>query len=432
MNLSELRAQVSQHGYNDISSTEIDAAINVAYLEVSGAATWPFLEEGPSSLAIGSVTRNGQLENLVGSNSSQQARSTTRILGVTYNGNELGAMSSDDYFAYAHALPTGSSAPTHYTVFANKLYVTPMLTAGVSVDVRFLKQPAALTNPLDEPIFPSRYHQLVVYGAVALLAGEDDDNEVQSKFRELLDKGLEQMRGDLLVKTEGRSSFFGAPGSLNFWTDRLHTAGYPKVTAADTALLLTDTIHDVCSRYAWPFLRVEATLTATANQADITLPADCVRPLGMYLYERGNQINYVSLADQRFDHNPSDTDSPGTPERYSIMPGSGSFPSRVTKAVLWPVPDRAYSIKLLYERRITPSLSSPNAPIDWPGPGMLLELGLLYRAALRDPSKESQARLGTLKAEYEQGIERMRNDFLIEQRDRDPVVRITQTDMWDY
>lgn len=432
MDLATLRQQVADHGYNDITNSEIDAGINIAYFEICGASSWPFLEEGPSTLAIGANTRNGQLENLVNSNSSQFARSNSRVLGVTYNGIELGAMSSEDYFAYAHALPTGSSSPTHYTVYANRLYVTPMPSAGVSVDVRFLKAPARLTLDGDEPIFPVRYHQLIVYGAVAVLAGEDDDDGLQTRFRELLTKGLEQMKADLMVKTDGRNSFFGAPGSLNFWTNRLHTAGYPKIAASDTFILLTDTIQDICSRYAWPFLRAEATLTTVANQADVALPADCVRPLGMYLYERGNQINYVSLADQRFDHNPSNSDSAGTPERYSIMPDASTFPARNTKAVLWPAPDRAYSIKLLYERRIAPSAATPNTPINWPGPGMVLELGLLYRAALREPSKESQSRLGTLKAEYEQAIELMRNDYLIEQRDRDPVVRITQTDLWDY
>ena len=50
---------------------------------------------------------------------------------------------------------------------------------------------------------------------------------------------------------------------------------------------------------------------------------------------------------------------------------------------------------------------------------------------MRSSEKEAQARIGVFKTEYEQSIERMRNDFLIEQRDRDPVVRITQSDLWD-
>lgn len=434
MNLATIRQQVADHGFNDISTTEIDAAINNAYYEICGASNWPFLEEGPSSLTIGGTTRYGQLENLVGSNSSLFARSNSRILGVAFNNQELGALSPDDYFAGPHGLPAGSAVPTHYTVYANKLYVTPMVTGGVSVDVRFLKQPEALTADSSEPIFPSRYHQLIVFGAVSLLANEDDDDDLLKVNRDLLNGGIEQMKADLMVKTEGRVAPFGTQGSIQYWADRLRTAGFPKVTAAEASALLSDTLADVCSRYAWPFLRVETTINATANQRYINLPTDCVRPLGLYLKEKGSQIAYSNLADHNFDHHPSNTDSPGIPERYSLMPadpGTTSYPSRNTKIALWPVPDRAYALTLLYERRITLP-NSFNSAIEWPGPASVLELGTAYRAALRDPSKETQARVAVLKGEYEQAIERMRNDFLIEQRDRDPVVRITQTDLWDY
>lgn len=432
MNLSDLRSQVKDYGYNDISDAEINAAINVAYLELCGADRWPFLEAGPDSLTIDTTTRYGSLSSLPSANSS-----SPRVIGVTYNGFELGAMSSDDYFAYAHSQSTvnvNQRPPTHFTIYGDKLYITRMADTNISVSVRYLKQPAALAST-DSPIFPSRYHQLVVYGAVAVLAGEDDDDGVQSRFRGLLEKGLEQMKTDLLVKSEGRESFYSNPGSLNFWTTRLHSAGFPKVSVSDTYLLLVDTIMDVCSRYAWPFLRVDTSLTTTPGQAIVSLPSDCVRPLGLYLPAKGSQINYSSLADHRFDFHPSSTDTPGVPERYSIMPaapGTSVFPQRNTRIVLWPAPDAAYSLKLLYERRIFPNVLDPNAALEWPGPGLLLEAGIIYRAAMRDPSKESQARVAPYKQEYEEQIERMRNDYMIEQRDRDPVVRITQTDLWDY
>jgi hypothetical protein len=432
VNLSALRTQVKQHGYDDISSGEVDAAINVAYLEICGAENWPFLEAGPATAFISSGPRSANLVSTLGSSGFVEG---SRVLGVTYNGEELGYMDPDDYFAGPHTLPLDILAPTHYTIYAGNIYVTPSLSAGTTISVRFQKQPTDLSGDSSTPLFPSRYHQLIVYGAVAVLAGEDDDDGVQQRFTELMTKGLEQMKKDLLTKTTGRSRYYGAPGSLNFWADRLRTTGFPNITTDDAALLLQDTIADVCGRYAWPFLRVDTTITATPGQEYITLPSDCVRPLGLYLPSKGSQINYVSLADQRFDHHPSTTSGNGVPERYSIMPaapGTSTFPFRQTRIALWPIPDQAYQFKLLYERRIFNNLANPDTPIEWPGDGLLIELGMVYRAALRDVSKESQARVALLKQEYEANIERMRNDYLIEQRDRDPVVRITQTDLWDY
>ena len=433
MILSGLRAQVKDYGYADISDGEINAALNVAYLEILGAASWPFLEAGPSNLSIDPSTKKGALTSITGNTTSN-----VRVVGVSYDDKELGAMSADDYFAGPHALVQAGSVatypPTHYTIYGGSIFVTPCVSSSFNISVRYLKQAADLDDSSNTtPVFPSRYHQLVVYGAVATLAGEDDDDGIQTRFRELLKTGLEQMRSDLLVKSEGRAKPYGLTGSINYWTDRVQSAGFPKITKEETAILLGDTISDICSRYAWPFLRVETVVYTVAGAKELILPADCVRPLGLYIPEQSRQVNFSSLADHRYDFHPSSSDTPGIPERYSLMPaapGSTTFPQRVNRLVLWPAPDRVYGLNLLYERTLVPSIST-TAAIEWPGPSFVLELGLCYRAALRSSEKEAQARIGVFKTEYEQSIERMRNDFLIEQRDRDPVVRITQSDLWD-
>lgn len=485
MNLTQLRGQVQDHGYADISSGEVDAAINVAYLEICGSSAWPFLEAGPAGLVISPGSNYASLKAGLGSSGYAES---SRVLGVAYSNKELGAISPDDFFGAPAPSFTGIeqvATPTHYTIFAGNLYVTPIDAAmGATVQVRFLRQPGDLSGS-DTPIFPSRYHQLIVYGAVAVLAGEDDDDGNQSRFRALFDKGLEQMKADLMIKSEGRTTPYGNTGSLNYWADRVRSAGFPKATNSEVALLLKDTIDDVSSRFAWPFLRVDTNLITVPGSEFVSLPSDFSRSLGLYIPELGSQVFYSSLADHRFDYHPNVSvprasawnsmqtystgdvvlysgvyyaaiatstgvtpgtdqtkwtttvprETTGSPERYSLMPngpGTTSFPNRSNRLVLWPIPNREYSLKLLYERKIIVSTTNPLTAIEWPGPGTVLELGIMYRLAMRSTEKDAAARLGIFKNEYEESITRMRNDLMIEQRDRDPVVRITQTDLWDY
>lgn len=458
MNLGELRTQVKDFGFEDISADELTEALNEAYYEATSAASWPFLEKKANVLLTidgdaGALTAPGPsggqvnlrihgtakipLQPITGVQGEIDNIGVARIREVIYGGlygKRLGYLTHDDFFSFARGGTTNSGGPRYYTVWNSYLWVAPAPREVHSThSVRYTREVAPLQYAADRPVIPTRFHRVLVHGAVARLAMEDDDLELAAAQRDIFEKKLEDMKTVLMERVDDtRAEVGAATNTLNYLTQELRHFGFSGISDSDATALINDALLDICSRYQWPFLRTETTLTTIAGNPNVSLPADCRKPIMVNVPELGSQVFFEDLSDHRFQVRPSHADGKAAPQRYSLLAGSnGSSFLR-----LWPVPDRSYQLLLLYERRV-PRLTNPDDVVAFPQDHTrAIVLGAAYRAAMRNFADADKGtfttRVTALKADYDAAVERMRNDLLVEQRDRAASVRITQTDLWDY
>jgi hypothetical protein len=183
LTLSEILTEVYARGVDYLAQdsagqTRAKLWVNQVYTEeICGSAPWPFLETVATGTSPLSVT---DLQD---------------VLYVMDTTNHVRLESSDlrDLIDRDVDATTTTGNPNSYYFDGSALTVYPA-SSGASLSVRYIKTPAELVNDTDEPIFPSRFHYLIVEGAMKYAYRDSDNYEAAEAVRATFESGLARMK----------------------------------------------------------------------------------------------------------------------------------------------------------------------------------------------------------------------------------------------
>lgn len=208
-----------------------------------------------------------------------------------------------------------------------------------------------------------------------------------------------------------------ATGTCADWVTELSDYGLGDDVAPDT---LWDTINrviqDVNSRQAWPFLQTTASLTLTAGQAQVTLPARFNKVRSFVIDSQGR----ILVPDRRENivkKFVGSLTSTGLPSNYYFI-GNSMF--------TFPIPDQAYTATLDFvEDEVTVSAATALSSLLMPQKHHeVYFLGILSRLYAMEDDTEMY---GLFTSRFEQKIVDMMDDLSMHDYDMPDYV----VDVWD-
>ena len=198
MDMSEILAEIDDHGFVDTSSTRKVSAVNDAYWDICAREEWPFLEA--ASTTIATVSSQSFIAMPV---------DFARVIAVS---NPAGAFTLlyEDYETLAKLFPsleTTTGTPLYYYFVGTIMHFYPVPNAVISLRFRYVKWPSELSvNTLESGIvIPARHQRAIVIGALVKLYSMEDDLEQALAFRTQFEERIQNMREDLLKRHFGSS-----------------------------------------------------------------------------------------------------------------------------------------------------------------------------------------------------------------------------------
>jgi hypothetical protein len=193
LSLTTLRAEFLARGFNDLESsgtTRQDNYLNRAYYEICEDADWPFLEATSSGAAPLAISDLRTIESVV------HTPSLTRLSPL----DRRNIMEDD-------AVLTTTGTPYYYYLTTGTTVAVYPANTG-SISVRYWKVPAALSAGADVPILPTRFHNLIVDGAVGYAYLDVDNYEAATATFDIWRASIAKMRESLLVGQHDQADDF--------------------------------------------------------------------------------------------------------------------------------------------------------------------------------------------------------------------------------
>lgn len=189
MDFAELTAAFYARGFNfmnDAGSEETRAQrwVNEAYHELCEEADWPFLETIVTGTAPLALTRARNVSSVVNTTDQQTLIPTTQA----WVNESYGTIPTGGVPRYWYAVNSATDTITVKTAPA---------PSGKTLSVVFYQHPADLTGT-DDPVVPSRWHYLIVEGAVRRAYQDNDQVEEAAVAEAARQAGLVSMRRWLL------------------------------------------------------------------------------------------------------------------------------------------------------------------------------------------------------------------------------------------
>lgn len=204
MNLAELVAEYKGRGFDYHTTAKAEGYINDAYLvDICEEEDWPFLEalhaEEAAPLSIANLR------------TVEQVIDTTQALKLKpLDPRHI----TDDYDT---DLSTVGSPEFYYLTNGPTLNVYPTSTTSL-ISVKYWKAPEPLTG-IETPLLPTRFHSLIVDGAVARAYEDSDDYELAENAEAKFQRRLQRMREALLVQgRDGPDDYVQLTNSLYSWS----------------------------------------------------------------------------------------------------------------------------------------------------------------------------------------------------------------------
>lgn len=178
----QLVTSLGQQGFHYLSETERLQLVQDAYLiDICEQEDWPFLEKTKEGTTPLEVTDLRGITSVIDSTQKIKLKPLDeRAITDTYDTD----------------LTTPGSPVFYYLQEEIKVKVYPTSTLD-TIAVRYVKVPEALTVSTS-PIFPSRYHSLIVDGAKARAYENSDDWELAKNAADTFQARLQTMREALL------------------------------------------------------------------------------------------------------------------------------------------------------------------------------------------------------------------------------------------
>jgi hypothetical protein len=214
LNLSALRNHVRSlvaiNSTDLLSDADLTIFINESYMDILRDADWPFLRN-QTTLVMVPGTASYNLPAGVGETQ------IASIAALSDDTNRRQLKPRNRYATDDSPGPLVTGYPTEYSVWRGQIQVFPTPDASETLTIRYLEDPVELATNTDTPIFDSKFHTVVAYGAaVRVLFREGDDTERRQFYFQQFNRGLEQMKGDYLSERDrslfrlgGRRRVFG-------------------------------------------------------------------------------------------------------------------------------------------------------------------------------------------------------------------------------
>lgn len=190
MNFQALRDEVKARGFDYLTDTRVGQFVNTSYQELCELMSWPFLETtitGSPPLAITDVRA---------------------VLSVTDTTNKT-TLAPVDRRNMERIDPTLDEAgqPCAWWLENTTLSVWPTATPNISLSVRYLKVPVDLVATGDTPVVPTRFHDIIVDGAVLRAQKDNDDYGAAQTTQALWQQGVDRMVASLMNRALDRPMF---------------------------------------------------------------------------------------------------------------------------------------------------------------------------------------------------------------------------------
>lgn len=181
MQLSDLRQEVQSRGFDYLPASRINTWLNWAYHDVCHRQAWPFLETTTSGVAPITISDFGH---------------ALSVVDTTGNG----PLSWEDVRTLREQDPTltGTGSPMVWYMDGSALTVYPASTTN-TISVRYLKVPTDLSADSDTPLIPSRFHYILVEGALVKAYKDDDETASAQDAATEFEAGIMKMTNELLV-----------------------------------------------------------------------------------------------------------------------------------------------------------------------------------------------------------------------------------------
>lgn len=189
MLVSEMLAEMRDHGFDDLTDARLLGFINDTYYDVISREPWPFLEKE----AVPTVDTSGALTT------PTDIKQILKLVDTTM-GTRLEPMRNDEFLQLNASNLTTTGNPYAYYFIAEQPYVFPIPTTP-TLKLFYIATPAALTStPDSSPILPARHHRLIVLGSLVKCYMLEDDAENAAVFTNMYEQRMTQMRNDLWMQ----------------------------------------------------------------------------------------------------------------------------------------------------------------------------------------------------------------------------------------
>lgn len=187
MTFGELQTEVYSRGFNFLNQdaagrTRVKRWLNEAYLwDVCEAAPWTFLRTSTSGTAPLTIA------------------DLADVIWVADSTNDQGIAELDEKNLqdFDPTLDETGRAERWYMTSETTMAVWPVDTTS-TFQVTYRKVPAELAADGDTPVVPSRFHNLIVDGAVIRAYRDSDEFDAADRLQIIQDMGLERMKRQLL------------------------------------------------------------------------------------------------------------------------------------------------------------------------------------------------------------------------------------------
>lgn len=150
-----------------------------------GSRHWTFYETS------GTFTTVADQQTYALSDLASDLREVVAIQGSTYRLQPL--MHEDAQRRYAF-FATGTTRPTHWSVWGDNVYLWPTPSSVFDLDFRGYRSPTAIGGAGDEPDMPAPFHRVIATWMLARSYQQQDDDIMAAQHFQTFDRQLDQLR----------------------------------------------------------------------------------------------------------------------------------------------------------------------------------------------------------------------------------------------
>lgn len=203
MNLTQLQTQLQAFGYGTETTAQQTAFLNDAYRTICGGDRWPFLEKQNNVLTVvppsnvvdlSTITDLAELDSVRIAIPSDQ----TQFYNITnIEPQPMRDLEHGDQEA---------AVPSHWSIVANKLHLWPFPDQAYTMYIDYIFIPADLAAGTDVPVIPVIYHDVIVWGAVKMMAQRERDIYSANMAEQVYEEKLKSFKEAYQLRQRQNSS----------------------------------------------------------------------------------------------------------------------------------------------------------------------------------------------------------------------------------
>lgn len=203
MNLGQILDSQEAKGYAlDTRTARLDM-VNSVGRRICNLRRWPWLKvlgaTGPDTV------RGTESYDITTTLADLQYIDAVSIRSTGNVGYDLEYLENEQYREFARITPNATTygQPLYWTATGGTVYLYPKPDAAYGTRIDYLRGWTDLASDTDQPIIPTRYHDLLVWGTVAEMCFRERDNAGREVALDEYDKRLlEMMHQERMVQRQ--------------------------------------------------------------------------------------------------------------------------------------------------------------------------------------------------------------------------------------